>query len=65
IGIVKDIAFSNGSACTSAIIEPSHVLTEMGLTEEEAFSSIRISFGKFNSFNEIDRVAEKLSTWIN
>lgn len=65
IGIMKEIAFSNGSACTSAIIEPSHVLTEMGLTSEEAYSSIRFSLGKFNTFDEIKCAAEKLSTWIN
>jgi cysteine desulfurase len=54
------IAVSNGSACTSASIEPSHVLTAMGLDESDAFSSLRFSLGKFNTKQEIRIVLESV-----
>jgi cysteine desulfurase len=59
------IAVSNGSACTSAKIEPSHVLTAMGLDEIAAFNSIRFSLGKFNTKEEIDIVIENVKAVIN
>lgn len=54
------IALSNGSACTSSSIEPSHVLTAMGLNEKDAFSSIRISLGKQNTRTEIEITIEAI-----
>ena len=54
------IAVSNGSACTSASIEPSHVLTAMGLDETAAFNCIRFSLGKYNTKEEIDLVVNKV-----
>lgn len=54
IGRMKNFAFSNGSACTSMIIEPSHVLKAMGLDDEKAFSAIRFSLSKYNTKEEIE-----------
>lgn len=54
------IAVSNGSACTSASIEPSHVLSSMGLDENAAFSSLRFSLGKNSSKGEIDFTIEAM-----
>jgi cysteine desulfurase len=58
---LENIMVSNGSACTSAKIEPSHVLKSMGLLDQEAYSSIRFSLSKFNSMKEIDITIIKIS----
>jgi cysteine desulfurase len=50
---LSDIAFSMGSACTSALSTPSHVLKAMGLSDEEIQSSIRLSIGKNTTEAEI------------
>jgi cysteine desulfurase len=50
------VAVSNGSACTSVSIEPSHVLLAMNLNESQAFNCIRFSLGKFNTKKELDLV---------
>ncbi|WP_273208673.1 cysteine desulfurase family protein [Runella zeae] len=55
---LENMAVSNGSACTSASIEPSHVLMALGMTETEAFSCIRFSLGRFNTEAEIPQVVE-------
>ena len=60
IGKMKNIAVSNGSACTSAVIEPSHVLRAMELSDDDAFASIRFSLGKFNTEEEIKTVVRTI-----
>lgn len=63
------LAASTGAACTSGITEPSHVLSALGLTATEAESSIRFSFGRFSSDEEIvaavTAVAEALVTAVS
>jgi cysteine desulfurase len=51
---LKGLAVSTGAACSSGAIEPSHVLTAMGLPPERARASLRFSLGKQNSADDVD-----------
>lgn len=62
---MEGICVSNGSACTSGAVEPSHVLEGLGLQPEIANSSIRISLGKSNTKEDIDYFLEKLQSVLN
>ena len=55
---LEGICVSTGSACSSANMEPSHVLLAIGLAHEQAHSSLRMTSGKWTSEEEIDRVLE-------
>ncbi|HOS50727.1 MAG TPA: aminotransferase class V-fold PLP-dependent enzyme, partial [Bacillota bacterium] len=55
---MNGIAASSGSACTSGSLEPSHVLMAIGLNHETAHGSVRMSLGKYNTEQDIDKVLE-------
>lgn len=60
ISKLENIAVSNGSACTAAIVEPSHVLKSIGLSNDESLASIRFSIGKFNTETDIKLTFDKI-----
>ncbi|MCG8372989.1 MAG: cysteine desulfurase, partial [Balneolales bacterium] len=62
---IEGICVSNGSACTSGAVEPSHVLTGLGINETSAKSSIRVSFGKKNTPEDVQYFVEKLNAVLN
>ncbi|BFM06625.1 IscS subfamily cysteine desulfurase [Halioxenophilus aromaticivorans] len=53
--VLKDLAVSSGSACTSASVEPSYVLQQIGVGRELAHASLRFSVGRFTQMDDIDR----------
>ncbi len=57
---LRDLAVSTGSACTSASLEPSHVLRALGIEDALAFSALRFSIGRFTTVEEIDHAAATL-----
>lgn len=58
---LPDLAFSTGSACSSALPEPSHVLKAMGLDDAAAYASARFSLGKYTTEEEVDFCIAKIS----
>jgi cysteine desulfurase len=58
---VAGFAVSTGAACSSGIVEPSKTLLAVGLSREEALSSLRVSFGRMNRAEELDRFLDALA----
>lgn len=61
---VKELAVSSGSACTSASLEPSYVLRALGRNDELAHSSLRITFGRMSTEEEVQFAAELIKSKI-
>ena len=61
---LSGVACSTGSACSSGSIEPSHVLLALGFSPEEAFQSIRFSFSRYSTQEEVDEVVHLLPAMV-
>ncbi|HET7875696.1 MAG TPA: IscS subfamily cysteine desulfurase [Methylomirabilota bacterium] len=59
MGLNKEVALSSGSACTSATLEPSYVISALGVDSELAHSSIRFGLHRFTTEDEVDHVARR------
>ena len=59
--IQPQVAISAGSACTTTLMEPSHVILALGYPSERAFSSIRLGLGRHNTAEEISYATEMIS----
>lgn len=59
---MNGISVSTGSACSSGSVQPSHVLTALGYSAEHVNNSIRFSFGRFNTEEEVHRTVETVQS---
>ena len=60
-----DVAVSNGSACSSVVVEPSSVLRAIGLSDELAHASVRMTVGRFTSDLDIERAGAHIVDVVN
>ena len=59
---LRELAISSGSACTSASVEPSYVLKAMGMSAQRAHDSLRFSFGRFTTSEDVKFAIEKIKS---
>jgi len=59
--LAKEIALATGSACNADLVEPSHVLKQMGLSPDRITGSVRISLGRFTTDEEIEIAGNRLT----
>lgn len=62
VGAVVGVAISTGSACSSGAIEPSHVLTAMGLDHDVVVGAVRIGLGRGTTADDVDQAARRIAT---
>jgi cysteine desulfurase len=62
---LRDLAMSTGSACSSGTGNPSHVLKAMGLNDEAAYATLRISMGRFTTPDEVDHAAARIISGVS
>ena len=65
IAALPEVAISSGAACTTSTMEPSHVLLALGLSKEEAYSSLRFGIGRFNTETDIETAAKAIKRCMN
>ena len=62
---LDDVAVSSGSACTSASVEPSYVLSALGVPEDRAHASLRFTIGRFTTAEEVDFAGRRVVEVVN
>lgn len=62
---LRELAVSSGSACASATMDPSYVLTAIGLSDAEAHAGLRFSLGRFTTAAEVDHAVDQITTVVS